>query len=407
MRTLLPALTNWEYDALKGSIRRWGVILPVVKDENGQIIDGHQRVRACEELGINDYPVMTLAGLSDDEKRDHTYILNLVRRRLNQQQMRDLIAAELRRTPDLSDNWLAQTLGTTDKTVAAVRERLIATSEIPKLGALRGKDGKYRRVIRVTADTAKEAERARSALKELVEAARQHPERFGRLVERITRKGRVAGAYREYRIAQESDKIAGEPQPLPSGPFRVGVVDPPWAYQEGRYALSRGGVTPYPVMSIEDIKAIPVPDIMHRDSVLWLWVTNRHLIGGEALEILKHWGYRPVSLMTWAKNRPGTGVWLVGQTEHAILAVRGTPVQPLKAEGSLLNAPRPPGHSVKPDAFYERVERLCPGSKVEVFARRPRPGWTTWGSELWERSGKSARKPDPRPREPSTTIRCQ
>ena len=130
---LLPDLTTWEYGALKESIRRWKVILPVVKDENGDIIDGYQRVRACDELGIADYPVLTLGGLSEDEKRDHALVLNLVRRHLNQQQIRDLIAAELRRTPDLSDNWLAPILGTTDKTVAGVRRELIATSEIPKV----------------------------------------------------------------------------------------------------------------------------------------------------------------------------------------------------------------------------------------------------------------------------------
>ena len=161
---LLPDLNPWEYDALKERIRRWKVILPVVKDENGDIIDGYQRVRVCNELGITDYPVLTLRGLTEDDKRDHSLILNLVRRRLNQQQMRKLIAAELKRTPDLSDNWLAQILGTTDKTVAAVRQKLIATSEIPKLDALRGKDGRYRRVTRITTNTANEAKRAQQAL---------------------------------------------------------------------------------------------------------------------------------------------------------------------------------------------------------------------------------------------------
>jgi ParB-like chromosome segregation protein Spo0J len=168
---LLPDLTQWEFETLKESIRRWKVILPVVKDESGDIIDGRQRVRACGELGRADYPVLTLAGLTDEEKRDHAFVLNLVRRRLNQQQMRDLIAAELRRTPDLSDNWLAQILGSTDKTVAAVRRTLISTSEIPKLGALRGKDGKYRRVTRITTGTAKEAERAQEALQILGDEA--------------------------------------------------------------------------------------------------------------------------------------------------------------------------------------------------------------------------------------------
>ena len=79
------------------------VILPVVKDENGDIIDGYQRVRVCNELGITDYPAPTLRGRTEDDKRDHSLIRNLVRRRLNQQQMRKLIAAELKRTPDLSE----------------------------------------------------------------------------------------------------------------------------------------------------------------------------------------------------------------------------------------------------------------------------------------------------------------
>ena len=164
MTNNLPDLTTWDYDALKESIRRWRVILPVVKVD-GDLIDGRQRIRACEELGMIDYPVLNLYGLTDEEKRDHAYILNLVRRRLNQEQMRQLIAAELRRTPDLSDNWLAQILGTTDKTVAAVREQLIATSEIPKLDALRGKDGKYRRVTRIITNTARQDEKAQEAMR--------------------------------------------------------------------------------------------------------------------------------------------------------------------------------------------------------------------------------------------------
>jgi ParB-like chromosome segregation protein Spo0J len=171
MTNVLPDLPRWTYEALKESIRRWGVILPVVKDENGNVIDGHQRVRACEELGIENYPVLILAGLTEEEKHDHAYILNLLRRRLTQQQMRDLIAAELKRTPDLSDNWLAQLLGTTDKTVEAVRQKLISSSEIPKLDALRGKDGKYRRVTRIVTNTAKEAERAQEALRALGDQA--------------------------------------------------------------------------------------------------------------------------------------------------------------------------------------------------------------------------------------------
>ena len=127
----------------------------------------HRRIPEGEGVPRTRYhrlPVETFAGLTEEDKRDSAFTMNLAQRRFNQQQMRDLIAAELKRTPDLSDNWLAQILGTTDKTVAAVRQELIATSEIPKLDALRGKDGKYRRVTRITTNTAKEAERAQQAL---------------------------------------------------------------------------------------------------------------------------------------------------------------------------------------------------------------------------------------------------
>ncbi len=168
---LLPDLAPWEYDLLKESIDRLGVLVPVLKDENGNTIDGHQRERACKELWIADYRIETVAGLTDEQKRDRAFTLNLVRRRLNQQQMRDLIAAELRRTPDLSDSWLAHILGTTDKTVAAVRRNLIATSEIPRLDALKGRDGKSRRVTRITTSTAKEAEQAQRALQVLGDEA--------------------------------------------------------------------------------------------------------------------------------------------------------------------------------------------------------------------------------------------
>jgi N6-adenosine-specific RNA methylase IME4 len=37
---------------------------------------------------------------------------------------------------------------------------------------------------------------------------------------------------------------------------------------------------------------------------------------------------------------------------------------------------------VKPDEFYALVESLCPGSKLEMFARMVRPGWKAWGHEI-------------------------
>jgi N6-adenosine-specific RNA methylase IME4 len=39
-------------------------------------------------------------------------------------------------------------------------------------------------------------------------------------------------------------------------------------------------------------------------------------------------------------------------------------------------------HSEKPDVFAEYIERLFPNvPKLEMFARRERPGWEWWGAE--------------------------
>ena len=134
-----PDLAPWEYEALKASIRRYGVILPVVKDENGDIIDGHQRERACRELGIERLPGPD-ASLGSPRTRSGTTPSSSTSSDAgsNRQQMRDLIAAELRRTPDLSSNWLAQTLGTTDKTVEAVRQETDRNFGDSEVGAAAG-----------------------------------------------------------------------------------------------------------------------------------------------------------------------------------------------------------------------------------------------------------------------------
>lgn len=184
---LLPELPSWEFEALKESIRRYGVLLPVVKDERGRTIDGHHRERACKELGVRDYPVITLQGLTEEQKRDHALLLNLVRRKVTRSQLREIIAAELRRTPDISSSWLAEILGTTDKTIESVRAALIRTSEIPKCETHRGKDGRRQRVTRVVTFRERDAQRAREALTALGDDAPGRPTEL-RLVERRARK---------------------------------------------------------------------------------------------------------------------------------------------------------------------------------------------------------------------------
>lgn len=77
----------------------------------------------------------------------------------------------------------------------------------------------------------------------------------------------------------------------------------------------------------------------------------------------------------------GTGEWLRGQTEHCLLAVRGKPVFLHGRHSTALTATRRE-HSRKPEEFYALVEATCPGSKLELFARQVREGWTGFGNDM-------------------------
>jgi N6-adenosine-specific RNA methylase IME4 len=49
----------------------------------------------------------------------------------------------------------------------------------------------------------------------------------------------------------------------------------------------------------------------------------------------------------------------------------------------LIDARNRGAHSEKPELFAAMIERLWPNTpKLEMFARRPRPGWDAWGNEV-------------------------
>ena len=51
------------------SIREFGFTNPVLIDENSTVIAGHGRIMAANLLGLAQVPTITLAGLSDAQKK--------------------------------------------------------------------------------------------------------------------------------------------------------------------------------------------------------------------------------------------------------------------------------------------------------------------------------------------------
>jgi N6-adenosine-specific RNA methylase IME4 len=130
-------------------------------------------------------------------------------------------------------------------------------------------------------------------------------------------------------------------------------------------------------MQVKDILALPIARLAAEDAVLWLWVTNAHL--RTAFRCLDQWGFRERGLLTWDKVHMGLGDLLRGQTEHVVIATRGSPRfnrEAAKRTTTLLREPKTRAHSRKPAGFYALVERLCFGKRAELFAREKREGWT-------------------------------
>lgn len=92
---LFDALPSHIEDALRASINRFGVLVPVVKDQHGETLDGHHRSRIADELGVK-YRVDVVTVSSEDEAREIARTLNADRRQLDEEQRRAVVV-ELRR----------------------------------------------------------------------------------------------------------------------------------------------------------------------------------------------------------------------------------------------------------------------------------------------------------------------
>jgi N6-adenosine-specific RNA methylase IME4 len=177
--------------------------------------------------------------------------------------------------------------------------------------------------------------------------------------------------------------------PLPRGPFATILADPPWKFVTwSNKGQGRGAVQHYPTLAVDEIARLPVNEIAARDCVLFLWATWPMV--KEALHLMEwRWKFRfKTCAFVWVKvtnggdPAQGLGFWTRSNTEFVMLGTRGRPKRRHKDVGQVIMAPRS-AHSRKPEEAYERIERLCEGPYLELFARgKPRPGWKAWGNEL-------------------------
>lgn len=167
--------------------------------------------------------------------------------------------------------------------------------------------------------------------------------------------------------------------------YKTIYIDPPWQ-ERGGGKIKRGADRHYPLMSMEEISALPIPEIADPLGChLYMWVTNNFLEKG--LTLLKKWGFEYITTITWTKDRFGLGQYYRGNTEHCIFAVTKKRL-PYK----VINGKRAQGvtgfyeprtiHSRKPQKMRKMIETVSYEPRIELFARQHFDGWDCWGNEV-------------------------
>ena len=135
---------------------------------------------------------------------------------------------------------------------------------------------------------------------------------------------------------------------------------------------------PYPTMPVSEIAAMPVSGVAGKDAHLYLWTTQLFL--RDAYTVLDAWGFKQGAILVWSKPAKGVCGTYVCSVEFCIFARRGSLEAKRRQIGTCYQWPRS-HHSAKPEAFQDMVESVSPGPYLELFARRTRLGWATWGNQ--------------------------
>lgn len=351
---------------LARSIARVGLLHPIVVTPDLRLVAGLHRLRACQGLGWKTISAtvlsvraleVELAELDENLVRNELTVLERAdqlrqRKQLYEALHPEAVKAGRPKKGETVSSFSREVARKTRLTPRTVQHEIQIASAIPS---------DVKKMLRGTV--------VEDDKRSLLRLARMPGPEQRSLVERIV--SGEAKSVRQAMVQSVAMKLGRRRRgQLDGGPYDVVVIDPPWPYESQR--------TEYPTMTMDEIERLPVPAVAAPNCVLWLWTTNAMM--RHAYSLLDAWGFTEKTILTWVKTRSTLGSWLLNTTEHVILAVRGQPVVNLTTQTTAFRAPNRE-HSRKPNEFYALVESLCPGSKLDMFARETRKGWTTWGAE--------------------------
>ena len=175
---------------------------------------------------------------------------------------------------------------------------------------------------------------------------------------------------------------------FPKKKYQIIYADPPWQFRaRSAKGNSKSAVNHYNVMTIDDIKKMPVQDIADKNCILFMWVTMPNLI--EGIDTINSWGFEyKTCAFNWVKRNKkapswfwGMGFWTRSNSELCLLATKGNPKRISASVHQVIDDPIRE-HSRKPDCVREKIIQLCGDlPRIELFARQEVEGWDYFGNQ--------------------------
>ena len=169
------------------------------------------------------------------------------------------------------------------------------------------------------------------------------------------------------------------------------MADPPWRFQNrtGKVAPEHRRLRRYGTLALEEIKALPVAELVAEPAHLYLWVPNALL--REGLEVMAAWGFGYKTTLVWHKVRKdggsdgrGPGFYFRNVTE-IVLVRRARQERPHPRARAAADQPdRQPQARAQPQARRALPDHrgLQPTAVSRAVRAGAATGWSSWGKQL-------------------------
>ena len=318
-----------------------------------RLIAGHRRLEACKALGWSKIPV-TVVDIKDVTRGQADE--NAVRKDLTPS---EAVAIARMLEPEVKRE-------ATERHGVQVEKKpeLTDGGKLPLSGAEKTRD-KLGKFVGMSGRTLEKAT-------QVVVAAQQDPEKYGRLLKKMDEKGKVDGAFRELRRIQNSAVGEGESA---SGDYDVVLAVPPWM-NTGDSKDAQDRSERLEAMTPKEMKNLKLP--LAEDAVLFVQALAERL--APAMDLMMPWGFKYRTFLVWEHGGYGSSPWSLENHHVLLLGVRGNH-QPPSPDN------RPPfviksvgaEASTESTIVYQRIKEMFPRSKyLEVFVQSNHEGWTPW-----------------------------